>query len=351
VCHRSAKASGGKALESEQPISCWDGASLDFHTALPSMRGAPSQKRRLIPLGMMAAFHPAYLPVASVRRLIQQRAGHGHRGSFAHGLPAGLLVPPPAPAACAVHGSRRGGDMVCKVPQSLAGRKHPPAPAPSRLVEEGMALGAPGLTDRRRDRRPFPRELEERVAKAMAQACPWQQRPQALARAIEAIAAHPLDPVRRLLRGCHAWKRAIRAAKGRCPGVLRRAQRPEHTTTDHRGQVHFVSQPMAVLLIGPEIPWQRQSAPGAHCDQTLGAARPEQAIERHRGDRPAHRTELSTEAPMRGSPRVTGPVRTQVAIAQDAVGEPCEDRLARGALDAPNSEITQPDTRIMRMAW
>jgi len=39
-----------------------------------------------------------------------------------------------------------------------------------------------------------------------------------------------------------------------------------------------------------------------------------------------------------------------VAIAQDEVGEHREDRFARRALDAPDGDPTQPDTRIMRMA-
>ena len=67
-------------------------------------------------------------------RLIQQRAGHGYLGIFEHRIPACLLVPHPAPYACAVHRSSCGGHMVCKVPQSLAKRKHPQAPPPSRLV-------------------------------------------------------------------------------------------------------------------------------------------------------------------------------------------------------------------------
>jgi hypothetical protein len=71
ACHRSAKASGGEDLEIEQPVSCWDCSSLDFHTALPSMLGTPlvgdqvvemrepSQKRLLIPFAMMETFHHA----------------------------------------------------------------------------------------------------------------------------------------------------------------------------------------------------------------------------------------------------------------------------------------------------
>ena len=68
TCHRSSKASGGEELEIEQPVSCWDCSSLNFHAALPSMLGTslvgdqvvemcePSQKRLLVTFAMMEAF-------------------------------------------------------------------------------------------------------------------------------------------------------------------------------------------------------------------------------------------------------------------------------------------------------
>ena len=63
-----------------------------------------------------------------------------------------------------------------------------------------------------------------------------------------------------------------------------------------------------------------------------------------------HRAQLQTEATVRGQQGITCHVRTHVAIAQDEVGEHCENRLARRALDAPDGDPTQPNTRIMRMA-
>jgi hypothetical protein len=39
VCHRSAKASRGEDLEIEEPISCWDCSSFDFHATLASVLG------------------------------------------------------------------------------------------------------------------------------------------------------------------------------------------------------------------------------------------------------------------------------------------------------------------------
>jgi hypothetical protein len=89
ACHRSSKASGGEDLEIKQPVACWDCSSLDFHTALPSMLGAPlvgdqvvemcepSQKRQLIPFGMMEAFHHNRLQV--FRNAKASRCGHGIR--------------------------------------------------------------------------------------------------------------------------------------------------------------------------------------------------------------------------------------------------------------------------------
>src|SRR5262245_29873822 len=60
TCHRSSKASRGEDLEIEQPVSCWDCSSFDFHSTVASMLGAalirdgvvqmgqPSQKRLLV---------------------------------------------------------------------------------------------------------------------------------------------------------------------------------------------------------------------------------------------------------------------------------------------------------------
>jgi hypothetical protein len=37
VCYCLSKASGGKNLEVEQPVACWDCTSFDFHPTLPGM--------------------------------------------------------------------------------------------------------------------------------------------------------------------------------------------------------------------------------------------------------------------------------------------------------------------------
>src|SRR5215831_14705285 len=92
VCHSLSKTSGGKDLEIEQPVSCWDGSSFDFHATLPGMYGPtlirdkviqvgqPRQKRLLASFGMMEALHHEQLPLDGVMGLIQQCTGHGHLG-------------------------------------------------------------------------------------------------------------------------------------------------------------------------------------------------------------------------------------------------------------------------------
>src|ERR1043166_1773152 len=88
--HYSSKASRRENLQVEEPVSCRDCASFDFHPTLPGMLGAtliwdqvvqmgqPAQKRLLAPFGVMAAFHREQLPLDGVMGLIQQRAGDGH---------------------------------------------------------------------------------------------------------------------------------------------------------------------------------------------------------------------------------------------------------------------------------
>ena len=39
TCHCSSKASRGKDLEVEEPVSCWDFASFHFHATLAGLQG------------------------------------------------------------------------------------------------------------------------------------------------------------------------------------------------------------------------------------------------------------------------------------------------------------------------
>ena len=69
------KASGREDLEIEQPVACRDGASLHFHPPLAGMLGTtlvgdqvvqmcqPSQKRLLVPVGMMERLYHGELPL------------------------------------------------------------------------------------------------------------------------------------------------------------------------------------------------------------------------------------------------------------------------------------------------
>ena len=114
-------------MEVEEPVACGDFASFHFHTTLAGMLGAtliwdevvqvckPGEKRLLAATWVMKPFHDEQLPLDSVMRLIQQGAGCRHLGVFEHGIPAGFLLPKPAPDALAVGGPRRGGDVVHKV--------------------------------------------------------------------------------------------------------------------------------------------------------------------------------------------------------------------------------------------
>ena len=65
-------------MDIEEPVACWDGASFHFHATLTRMLGStlirdevvqvrqPRQKRRLAPLGMLAAFHREPLPLEGI---------------------------------------------------------------------------------------------------------------------------------------------------------------------------------------------------------------------------------------------------------------------------------------------
>jgi hypothetical protein len=67
--HHSSKAARREDLQVEEPVSCGDDASFDFHPTLPGMLGTtlvghevvqmcqPSEKRLLAPFGMVKAFH------------------------------------------------------------------------------------------------------------------------------------------------------------------------------------------------------------------------------------------------------------------------------------------------------
>src|SRR5262245_3129035 len=53
---------------------------------------------------------------------------------------------------------------------------------------------------------------------------------------------------------------------------------------------------------------------------------------------------------MCGQQGITRHVRSHVTIAQDKMGQDCEHRLARGALEPPDHDSAQTDAYVMRMA-
>jgi len=87
-----------------------------------------------------------------------------------------------------------------------------------------------------------------------------------------------------------------------------------------------------------------------HGHQALLTQGTHQAIEGHGSDVADHRTPFQTEPAVGGQQGVTGHVRPHRAVAQDEVWQDGEDRLAGGALDAPDGEPTQTDPRVMGVA-
>ena len=71
---------------------------------------------------MMKRFHHEQLTLDGVMRLIKQDAGHGHPGVFKHRIPAGLLVPKPAPDTLAIGFPSFMRHVVRKVAEPLPQR-------------------------------------------------------------------------------------------------------------------------------------------------------------------------------------------------------------------------------------
>jgi hypothetical protein len=126
------------------------------------------------------------------------------------------------------------------------------------------------------------------VAQAGAQARSWEERPQTLGRAVEAIGQHPPDPIRRLLVERCTLELSIGLGKGYGTGVLGVPQMPEDTTGDNRGQVYFRCQTVTVLFIGQDIRRQRQPTPGQDRHHTLLPQRTDQTVEGHGGEMADH---------------------------------------------------------------
>ena len=133
--------------------------------------------------------------------------------------------------------------------QSLAERKHPQALPLARPVPQGVELRAQLLAYGRRNRYKFGGQLVDRVAQTVTEACSREQRPHALRSAVEAIGEHPFDPIGRLLVERRTLEHLIGLGKGGRTGLRRRAQVPDDTATDNRGQIDLVGETATVLLI------------------------------------------------------------------------------------------------------
>ena len=62
------------------------------------------------------------------------------------------------------------------------------------------------------------------------------------------------------------------------------------------------------------------------------------------------RAEFQTEPTMRRQQRVTGYLRTHLAITQDEMWEDCEHGFASRTLEPPDGDSTQADTHVMGVA-
>src|SRR6266446_1493116 len=110
----------------------------------------------------------------------------------------------------------------------------------SRPVPQGVELGAQSLAYRGCDGREFPGELVERVAEAVAEAHPREERAHALDGAIEPIREDAPHPIGGLVKGRRTLKLPIGQGKGCSTGLLGVAQMPEHAATHNRGQIDLV---------------------------------------------------------------------------------------------------------------
>jgi hypothetical protein len=101
--HCSSPASRREDLQGEAPVACRDGASVDFHPTLASVRGAALLGPQVVevrqprapplgaPLGVLAALPRQPLPFAGVRGLLPQGAGDGPRRGGAHRRPRAVF--------------------------------------------------------------------------------------------------------------------------------------------------------------------------------------------------------------------------------------------------------------------
>jgi hypothetical protein len=86
-------------VQIEQPVGCRSSSTVHFHATLASVLGPtlirdqviqvrqPDPKYLLASIGVMEPFHREQFPLDGIMRLIQERAGHRHLGTFKDGIP------------------------------------------------------------------------------------------------------------------------------------------------------------------------------------------------------------------------------------------------------------------------
>jgi hypothetical protein len=143
--HCSSPASRREDLQGEAPVACRDGASVDFHPTLASVRGAALLGPQVVevrqprapplgaPLGVLDALPRQPLPFAGVRGLLPQGAGDGPRRGGAHRRPPRRFLLHPAPPPRAMGWPSRGRD---------GGRRRAPGPSVRLLL---VVLSKPSL--------------------------------------------------------------------------------------------------------------------------------------------------------------------------------------------------------------
>ena len=213
-----------------------------------------------------------------------------------------------------------------------------------------MELRPQALTDRSGEAHQFARQLVQRVAQAVAQACPWKQGPHTADGAVEAIGEGTPHAIRGLLFQGRLLKYAVGLGEGGRTLRVTVAQVPDHPATDDRGQIDPVGETATVFFIGQDIRRQRQATASQHRDEAVLAKRTDQAIEGHGGEVADGRAQLQAEPAMGCQQGVLGRFGSHLAVTQDEVGQDGEHRFASRALNAPDGQPTQADSHIMGVA-
>jgi hypothetical protein len=152
----------------EAPLVCGPVPAVHVHATVAGMRGptlrrpqggpvgAPGETRLLAASGRRAPRPRASRPRAGVVGLRASGAGRRPLGGGAPRLPARRLVRTPAPPPRTLGCPRRAGDLRGHVAAPLTPRPPAHARALARRGPPGLPWCAPGLADRRRERRPVP---------------------------------------------------------------------------------------------------------------------------------------------------------------------------------------------------